>query len=255
MRCLARSNAVVVLSAMITAVALISAPAHAWFEFPYFVIDAARLAERARTVQEQAEQVNALRIQVENEAKMLRSLDLSTLAGVTQGMRRIEDIIQRASAYDRMNPQPQIDKQYPLDWAGTPDEQARYESLRDQWLAKQRSAITNLRTLQNGVVLEMPAVELRVTELVQASNAAAGLTGAAQARNQFQAELIAEIQKLHALRLTRTRLKSEQHAAMQSDDVRARRTAEWLRRDGTVPPVPQEPGIYAIEPIPVAVGR
>jgi P-type conjugative transfer protein TrbJ len=255
MRCLARSNVVVVLSVMVTAVGLISAPAHAWFEFPYFVLDAARLAERARTVQEQAEQVNALRIQVENEAKMLRSLDFSTLAGVTQGMRRVEDILHRAGAYDRANPQPRMDRQYPLDWTGMPDEQVRYELLRDQLLANQRSAMTNLRTLQNGVVLEMPAVESRVAELMQASNTAAGMTSAVQARNQLQTELIAEIQKLQALRLTRTRLRSEQQAEMQSDDVRARRTAEWLRRDGTVPPVPQEPGVFAIEPIPVAVGR
>lgn len=255
MRCLARSNVVMVLSVMVLAISLISAPAHAWFDFPYFVIDAARLAERARTVQEQAEQLNALRIQVENEAKMLRSLDRSTLAGVTQGMRRVEEILHRAGAYGPMNPQPQIDKQYPLDWTGTPDDQARYESLRDQWLANQRSAITNLRTLQNGVVLEMPAVESRVTELVQASNTAAGMTSAVQARNQLQAELVAEILKLQTLRLARARLRSEQQSVTQSDDVRARRTAEWLRRDGTVPPLPQEPGVSTVEPISVAVGR
>lgn len=231
-------------------------PAGAWFVLPPLVFDAMQFAQRVQDVARQAEQIAQLQQQIEGELRMLAATDVSTLAGMRAGLDRLRRVLARLDAAEPADAGGDLARRYPVDWTGGPSAAARYEGVRDEWVAAERGALAQLRAAQNAVAADMPAAAGRVERLVAASNDAPGLTAALQARTQLHAELAAELSKLQAMRDARAFARAEREGADQSAQAFATATAAWLSRSGTITAVDIGPGDYAVVPVPeTAQGR
>lgn len=237
-------------------VLLCSASARAWFVLPPLVFDMQRFAQQTQAIQYEAQWVESLVRHLENDVRMLRHMDYSNQGQWATGLQRVESAAARIEALgNEPNRMAQhIEQHWPIDWSENVAERPRYESTRDAWLARERSTLSSVRAIQNGVVGEMSSVESRVRELVQHSNAADGTTATLQARTQLYGELCGELAKLQTLRISRAAMRSEHTAREQSESARALAVRQWLIRDRAASAPAQGPGTYTVLPIPEQPG-
>ena len=93
------------------------------------------------------------------------------------------------------------------------------------------------RQVQNKVGQDMDATRQQVRQVVGASNAAPGETAAAQAHDDLLAIASGELSKLQALRVARSRLRTERLAREESESAYAA-AEKSLVRSGWSSPAP-----------------
>ena len=156
--------------------------------------------------------------------------------------------------YTNTNPGARLDQQFPTTFDTGDLAANRVESLRDQWLASQRTVLVENRRVQNAVYGDLAATQTRVTRYVQRSNAAPGMTAAVQANNELTATLIGQVQALQTLEITRARAEVEADARRQSEEEFARRQHAWLSRPDTAQAPPEGRAAWAVTPVPEGAG-
>jgi P-type conjugative transfer protein TrbJ len=193
---------------------------------------------------------------LEGDVRLLKSLDYSNLGELRSALNRLDSVAAGVDNFTAARDQlgELLERDWPTDWTGAPQDQSRFESARRGWIEQRRQTLVEVRAMQNAITLEMQPTRNRIAGIVEASNAAQGLTQALQARAQLHAELSSELSKLQLLRAVRAAMRNGRLPCEQSQDARARAVATWLSRtDGVIAPAAGQ-GTYAIEPIPESAG-
>lgn len=154
------------------------------------------------------------------------------------------------SIYRSTNPRLQLDGQFPTAFDETTLAMNPTVSLREQWLTRQREALTENRRVQNVVYGDLAATRERVSGYIERSNAAPGMTAAVQANNELTATIIQQVQALQTLEITCARAEVEAEAQRQSQEEYARRLQIWLNRSGTTTEPRQGRAGYLVRPVP-----
>jgi len=198
------------------------------------VLDPANLVEHVLQVAQLAEQITAVVEQVENEVKELAHLNLNSVPNIAGSVSGVEGQLQ-SSLYNTPSPASQLDTRYPADMSNAT--WAQYQSDQTTWTDDQRQSLVENRQIQNQVYQDMDTTTQQIQDVVDASNSASGETSAIQAHNDLLAVASGEIAKLQALRIARSRLRTEKLAQEQSEASYA--AAERQRvRDGWDNPAP-----------------
>jgi P-type conjugative transfer protein TrbJ len=198
------------------------------------VLDPANLVEHVLQVAQLAEQITAVVEQVENQVKELAHLNLNSVPNIAGIVSDVEGQLQ-SSLYDTPSPASQLNTRYPADMSNAT--WAQYQSDQTTWTDDQRQSLVENRQIQNQVYQDMDTTTQQIQDVVDASNSASGETSAIQAHNDLLAVASGEIAKLQALRIARSRLRTEKLAQEQSEASYA--AAERQRvRDGWDNPAP-----------------
>lgn len=247
---LSKRRRVALLASVAASMFMLPRDAHAWFILPPLVFDAQKFMQRVQDVTRQAEEIARLREQIENDLRLLASTNVTTIDGWRGGFERLHDALARLDLKSRTDANGDLGRRYPIDWTGSPADDARFQDARYAWVESQRSALGQVRAAQNASASDMAAASDRVGRLVGSSNDAPGLTTALQARTQLNAELSNEIAKLQAMQDARAFARAERDGAIDSSHAFSTATAAWLNRRGTVQTVSTGPGGYAVAPVP-----
>jgi len=197
--------------------------------FDPVVFDPANYAENVRQLAQIVSQVRQAEQAVTNGLRMAANWGYSQITGIEQAVQRVEDVLDDSGMY-RTNPTEDLGRRYPTDYRPAPSREA-FELLHAAWNDAERAALVENRRLQNEVVQDIALAASRIRGLVEASNRVEGETAAAQAHTELLAEASAELGKLQALKLSRTRLKVERQARRQSDAAYRETQREWVMRD------------------------
>jgi len=230
-----RRRKVVAAVLLATGAALVLVPARRADAFLFdIVLDPSNLVEHVMQVAQLGEQIAAVVQQVENQVKELAHLNLNAVPNIAGIVSGVEGQLE-SSVYSTPNPASQLDARYPADMSSA--SWAQYQSDESTWTDDQRQALAENRQLQNQVYRDMDTTTQQVQGIVDASNSASGETSAIQAHNDLLAVASGELAKLQALKLARSRLKTEKLAQQQSESSFAE--AERARvRDGWDNPPP-----------------
>lgn len=221
----------------------------------YPVFDIANFAEAAKQVANQVETIGKLTEQIENQKQMLEGWGYTQVDDLRRRMEAVRGELRRAGTiYTSNNPGTRLDQQFPTIFDTGDLAANRVESLRDQWLASQRTVLVENRRVQNAVYGDLAATQTRVTGYVQRSNAAPGMTAAVQANNELTATLIGQVQALQTLEITRARAEVEADARRQSEEEFARQQQAWLSRADTAQAPPEGRAGWAVTPVPEGAG-
>ncbi len=176
-------------------------PAHAQL----VVEDPAAIAQAVKQVQQGLQQIQALRDQVSQQARMLQSLGTDVtapLAAITADatalMRQAQGLGYQATDLSR-----DFASLYPTDLAGQ-SPKALAERLA-AWSQNSRAALEQALAVQNQIVQAQPATAQAVGAAVSASQGAAGQTAAVQATNQLLMALSSQLSQLQTLLITQAR--------------------------------------------------
>jgi type IV secretion system protein TrbJ len=218
----------------------------------YPVFDASNVAQAIKQVQNGLQQIEQLKTQIENQQKMLQGWNFSQIEGTLRRFDAVRGELDRAGQlYRDLDPRRALDRQFPTTFdTGAFTTTAPNESLRDQWVAHQRTTLEENRRLQNAVYADLAATRQRVGQYIEKSNSAPGMTAAVQANNELTATLIQQMQALQTLEITRSRAEVEAEAQRQSEEQYARQLRAWLNRNGTTTEPAEGHGTFAVEPIP-----
>jgi P-type conjugative transfer protein TrbJ len=201
------------------------------------VLDPIALVENVLKVVDLGEQIDAVVQQVENQIKELEHLNLSAVPNVAGIVSGLEGQLE-SSLYSAPNPAGQLDTRYPADMTNTT--WAQYQSDESTWTNNRRQALVENRQVQNEVFRDMDTTMSQVRRIVHSSNSAPGETAAIQAHNDLLAVASAEAAKLQALRLARSRLRTEQLAQEQSELSYAQAERARVRNGWDDPAPPTE---------------
>nr|AQQ74850.1 hypothetical protein [uncultured bacterium] len=221
-------------SVAVAALVLATLPRPAWALFGFDIIfDPSNFAQNVMQVARLAEQIAKYRQELENDLKMLAHLSISELSGMTQAVQHVEQALTAGGEYTNPNPAGDLTSRYPTDFGNAPRDVI--EHLQPAWNDTYRQALAENRQVQNQVYSDMDATGERVTALVGASNNAEGVTSAVQAHNELLAAASTELSKLHALKVTRARMKTERLAREQSDLAYRRARRDAVMQDADAP--------------------
>lgn len=216
----------------------------------YPVFDISNFMQAVKQVQNGVQQIEQLKAQIENQKKMLQGWNFSQIDDTLRRFDAVRGELDRAgNLYRSTNPRQQLDGQFPTTFEDHTLVDNPTVNLREQWLARQRDALTENRRVQNVVYADLAATRRRVSEYIEKSNAAPGMTAAVQANNELTATLIQQLQALQTLEISRARAEVEADAQRQSEEQYARQLHAWLNRANTTPPRQGRAG-YTIEPVP-----
>lgn len=244
------------IQALVAAAAVTLAAAPAAHAGGYPVFDVMNFAEAVKQVTNQIETIQKLSAQIENQKQMLQGWGYTQVDDLRRRMEAVRGELRRAgTVYTSANPGTRLDQQFPTTFDVADLAADRVGSLRDAWVASQRSVLVENRRVQNAVYGDLAATQTRVTGYVQRSNAAPGMTAAVQANNELTATLIGQVQALQTLEITRARAEVEAEARRQSEEEFAREAHAWLSRADTakVPPEGASGG-WAVTPVPERAG-
>ena len=117
---------------------------------------------------------------------------------------------------------------------------AQYQSDQTTWTDDQRQSLVENRQIQNQVYQDMETTTQQVQDVVDASNSASGETSAIQAHNDLLAVASGELAKLQALRIARSRLRTEKLAQEESEASYAAAERQRVRNGWDNPAPPTE---------------
>jgi P-type conjugative transfer protein TrbJ len=219
-----------------TGAAMVFLPARRADAFLFdIVLDPIALVENVLKVVDLGEQIDAVVQQVENQVKELEHLNLSSVPNIAGIVSGVENQLE-SSLYSTPNPASQLDTRYPADMSNAT--WGQYQSDESTWTDNQRQALVENRQLQNQVYQDMDTTTQQVQTIVDSSNSASGETAAIQAHNDLLAVASAELAKLQALRLARSRLRTEKLAQQQSELNFAESERSRVRSGWDSPPPP-----------------
>jgi P-type conjugative transfer protein TrbJ len=212
------------------------------------VFDPANFQQNLLTAARTLEQVNLQMQQLQNEAQMLANqarnlqpLDMDSLARLRAALARTEQLLEetRDLSFDVTQAQREFARLYPERYVGEVDSGQLDADALERWNGSLEALRTAVR-LQAQVVGNIADDEVVLSDLVGASQSAAGALQAAQATNQLlalQAKQLIQVQQLQAVHGRATALE-------QARTVVAEERARALRRRFMTPRTP-----YTGEPV------
>jgi type IV secretion system protein TrbJ len=241
-------------------IALIVAASSRAFASGYPVFDASNVAQAIKQVQNGLQQIEQLKAQVVNQQKMLEGWAFTRIDDTLRRFDAVRGELDRAGQiYRQLDPRRALDQQFPTTFDSRVFTTVGTDSLRDQWVARQRATLEENRRVQNAVYADLTPTRQRVSQYIARSNSAPGMTAAVQANNELTATLIQQLQALQTLEITRARADVEAEARQQSEEEYARQLRDWLNRDGTTTAPAEGRGTFTVEPVPetpiLGVGR
>ncbi|WP_368565960.1 P-type conjugative transfer protein TrbJ [Pseudoxanthomonas sp. UTMC 1351] len=198
------------------------------------VFDPANFQQNLLTATRTLEQVHQQVQQLQNEAQMLANqarnlqpLDLDSLTRLRAALARTEQLLDEARdlSFDVTQAQREFARLYPERYSGEVTSGQLQADAQERWTGSLEALRTAIR-LQAQVVENVADDETVLTDLVGASQSAAGALQAAQATNQLlalQAKQLIQAQQLHAAHGRATALE-------QARTVAAEERARELRR-------------------------
>jgi len=208
--------------------------------FADIVFDPTNFAEAVIQVADDAQMVDQLYQEIDNEVNMLKSWNFTQLPGILQSMNIWQQVFGQAGAtYSSTDPGNTLNSQYPSDltsYANISD--TAIQSMRSGWDQEERSVLVENRTVQNETYLNLQPTAQRIQSYVEHSNSASGATSAMQAGNEEVATLVAQLQALQAQEITDARGDVERDAKDQAEQAYAEQQRQAVRGDWTNPQQP-----------------
>ena len=187
--------------------------------FADIVFDPTNFAEAVIQVADDAQMVDQLYQEIDNEVNMLKSWNYTQLPGILQSMNIWQQVFgQAGTTYSSTDPGTTLNNQYPSDpgsYANTSD--ADMASMRNGWDQEARNVLVENRTVQNQTYLNLQPTAQRIQAYVEHSNSASGATAAMQAGNEEVATLVAQLQTLQSQEITDARAETERAAQQQAE--------------------------------------
>jgi P-type conjugative transfer protein TrbJ len=218
------------------AVVGLSIPAAA---FADIVFDPTNFAEAVLQVADDAEMVQHLYEQVNNEVAMVKSWNFTQLPGLLQNMNVWQQVFGQGTTYSSTDPGTTLNSQYPSDpgsYAGTSD--TDIAAKRAGWDQEERNILIENRTVQNDTYQNLQPTAQRIQAYVEHSNSASGATSAMQAGNEELATLVAQLQTMQAQEITDARGETERAARQQAEDAYGEQQRLAVRGGWTNPASP-----------------
>jgi type IV secretory pathway VirB4 component len=161
-------------------------------------------------------------------------------AAYLQSMGVWQDVFGAAdSGYSTTDPGIGLNQDYPADpgaYAGTSD--SSLQVMQTRWDHEARRILIENRTVQNDTYRDLAPTAERMSQYVEHSNAASGVTAAMQAGNEELAMLVAQLQALQAQELTDARGEVERDARTQAEEAYAEAQCRAVRAGWDHPPPP-----------------
>jgi type IV secretion system protein TrbJ len=215
------------------------------------VFDPSNYAQAVIQVQHDVQLVELFQQEVQNELAMLKNWNFTELPGILQSMNVWQQVFgQAGTTYSSTNPGGALSNQYPSDpsnYAGMTD--AAYQSMQNGWDQDERSVLIENRTVQNQTYLSLQPAARRISDYVNHSNSASGVTSAVQAGNEEVATLVAQLQSLQAQEITDGRAEVERAAQDQAEQAYAEQQRQAVRGDWDSP---QQPTTSLVDAFPSA---
>jgi P-type conjugative transfer protein TrbJ len=208
--------------------------------FADIVFDPTNFAEAVIQVADDAQMVDQLYQEIDNEVNMLKSWNFTQLPGVLQSMNIWQQVFgQAGTTYSSTDPGSTLNSQFPSDpsnYANMTD--ASFQSMETGWDQEERSVLIENRTVQNQTYLNLQPTAQRIQSYVEHSNSASGATSAMQAGNEEVATLVAQLQALQAQEITDARAEVERNAQDQAEQAYALQQQQAVRGDWANPQQP-----------------
>lgn len=189
------------LAALAGGFGLVSRPA--WAQV--IVEDPRAILQAIKQVQQGLEQVQALRDQLAQQARMLQSLGTDVTGPLAQIAGEATTLMRQAQGlgYQATDLSQDFAAAYPTDLAGLSP-----KALADRlaaWSQNSRAALQQALAVQNQIAQAQPVTAQAVGAAVIASQEAAGQTAAVQATNQLLMALSTQLSQLQSLLITQAR--------------------------------------------------
>lgn len=173
------------------------------------------------------EQVNNQIQQIENEVRMLASLNLQLSPEVGEAIASARALFDQAQAirYTLETVGDDVRDLYPDDYQGLRFEEVLQQS--DRWVAESEATLTRLLEQQARAADALRGTQGAVQQTLTASGQAQGQTSAIQASNQLLGVLSAQLADIQALQIAQSRALAEERLERAA---RERRASEVRRR-------------------------
>jgi type IV secretion system protein TrbJ len=209
----------IVLALMLATAAPIALPlAHAQ---GMVVHDPANVAQNVLQAARALQQVNNQITQIEQQVRMLRSLDLQLAPEVTHTISAARELFGQAQAirYNLGTIATEIRTLYPDDYRSLNLEDMLRRS--DAWVAESRASVERLVAQQARAAQGLNRTETQINRALTASGAAEGQTSAIQASNQMLGVLSAQLAEMQALQIAQSRALAAERLERNAREERA----------------------------------
>jgi P-type conjugative transfer protein TrbJ len=204
------------------------------------VFDPTNFTQTVEQVSQDIQLVTEFRQEVQNQLAMLQNWGFSQLAGILQSMNTFQQVFTQAGTiYVSTDPGVLLNQEFPSTptaYASVSD--SSMQAMRNTWDQEERNVLVENRTLQNDTYQSLAPTAQRIGQYVQQSNAAPGVTAAAQAGNEELATLVAQVQAMQAQEITDARGEVERDAQEQADEAYGDQQRQAVRADWDDPQAP-----------------
>jgi P-type conjugative transfer protein TrbJ len=185
------------------------------------VYDPSNVAQNVLQAARALEQVRNQLTQIENEARMLASLDLQLSPEVSEAIASARELFDQAQAirYTLETTAEDIRALYPDDYRALGFDQILQQS--DRWMAQSEATVTRLVEQQARAAHTLETTQSTVTRTLDASGAAQGQTSAIQATNQLLGALSVQLADIQALQIAQSRALAEERLERAAQERRA----------------------------------
>lgn len=169
------------------------------------VTDPGAIAQALKQVQQGLQQIQVLRDQVAQQARMVQSLGTDVTGPLRDITNQATGLLRQAQGlgYDAADISRDFAQLYPGDMAGlSPKELADRLAA---WTQNSRTTLQEAMQVQNQIAQSQTGTAGAVNAVVAASQGAAGQTAAVQATNQLLAALSTQLTQLQTLLITQAR--------------------------------------------------
>lgn len=213
--------------ALLTAVSVLVGPTAPAFAQGMVVHDPANVRQNILQAARGLEQVRNQMRQIENDVRMLASLDLQLAPEVSDTIAAARDLFDQAQAirYNLETTADDVRALYPEDYRDLGFDQVLAQS--DRWLTESEASLTRLVEQQARAAQTLNRTQGAVETALMASGGAQGQTSAIQASNQLLGVLSAQLADIQALQIAQSRALAEERL---EQAARERRASELRRR-------------------------
>lgn len=202
------------------------------------VHDPANVAQNVLQAARALQQVNNQITQIEQQVRMLRSLDLQLAPEVTQTISAARELFGQAQAirYNLNTIATEIRTLYPDDYRSLGLDDMLRRS--DAWVAESRASVERLVAQQARAAQGLDRTETQINRALAASGAAEGQTSAIQASNQMLGVLSAQLAQMQALQIAQSRALAAERLERAAREERAKEVQRRAFPAGRTPPPP-----------------
>jgi len=208
--------------------------------FADIVFDPTNFTEAVLQVSDDVQLVNQFKQQIQNQMAMLQNWGFTQLSQILQSMNVWQQVFGQAGAvYSSLDPATLLDSQFPLEPSSfTSLSNSVVAAMESGWDQEERNVLIENRKVQNDTYLNLQPTADLIQTYVEHSNAAPGITAAAQAGNEEVATVVSQLQSLQAQEITDARGEVERDAEGQAEEAYAQQQRQAVRADWSDPRQP-----------------